>query len=68
MFRNENSTAKFKAQAEELDKFLRDRIERLNQLLVKADPDHRRLIKTERAEAETIHAAFKRIFAGWLLD
>lgn len=66
MSTNDAATVALEVRVKEFDEFLRKRIEQLNQLLSEGDSGHRVLLKTERAEAEGIYIAFKRLFAGSL--
>jgi hypothetical protein len=50
----------------QFEQYLNNRVEEFTHRLDKADWSMRGILKTERAEAATIHAAFRGLFASWL--
>ena len=66
MSKDEIEHAGIEACAREFDIYLKTRIEQLNKLLKEARMEHRAQLKTERAEAEDIHAQFTKTFGRWL--
>ena len=63
---DETNTATIEACVKEFDRYMKQRIQELNELLHEGNMRHRDQLKTERAEAEVILINFKNVFARWL--